>query len=283
MSRSLLGLLRISFSLLLVLTSGCGSNSNSELENKWERSFQYKAEDNHCQVSAPSVELNLPEFYQKHCSLYGLPIVSSDQVPDLALEVAWSQASLLFENRHDVLQAVIERGVVVAIMSENEVTLDIPEHSALDPFMNTRARGLGASDSEPASSAAEENILCYPHSRYLGENILIHELAHTFHTMGLNKIDNQFDAQLQETFETAREAGKWRNTYSMTNHYEYWAEGVQSYFDINQTVDIIDGVHNFVNTREELILHDPDLYNLISSTLLTEKMIPLCPESAKNL
>src|SRR5690606_17564659 len=41
-----------------------------------------------------------------------------------------------------------------------------------------------------------------------------------------------------------------------TNHHEYFAEGVQSWFDNNREND---NEHNHVNTRAELIAYDPGL------------------------
>jgi hypothetical protein len=50
--------------------------------------------------------------------------------------------------------------------------------------------------------------------------------------------------------------GLWRGKYAATNHYEYFAEGVQSWFDNNREND---HDHNHVNTRAELIDYDPAL------------------------
>ena len=45
------------------------------------------------------------------------------------------------------------------------------------------------------------------------------------------------------------EEGLWKGKYAATNFHEYWAEGVQSWFDTNREND---HDHNHVNTREEL-------------------------------
>ena len=58
--------------------------------------------------------------------------------------------------------------------------------------------------------------------------------------------------------------GLWRNTYAATNYKEYWAEGVQSWFNVNKEVLRVDGIHNDINTRRELIKYDPELAKLIS-------------------
>jgi hypothetical protein len=51
-------------------------------------------------------------------------------------------------------------------------------------------------------------------------------------------------------------AGLWKTKYAATNHHEYFAEGVQSWFDNNREND---HDHNHVNTRAELIEYDPGL------------------------
>lgn len=54
--------------------------------------------------------------------------------------------------------------------------------------------------------------------------------------------------------------------YASTNIEEYWAEGVQNWFNVNAEVDNDegDGKHNKINTREELKRYDPGLYNILA-------------------
>jgi dipeptidyl-peptidase-4 len=51
-------------------------------------------------------------------------------------------------------------------------------------------------------------------------------------------------------------AGLWKGKYASVNHHEYFAEGVQSWFDDNREND---HDHNHVNTRAELLEYDPGL------------------------
>jgi hypothetical protein len=51
----------------------------------------------------------------------------------------------------------------------------------------------------------------------------------------------------------------------MANAEEYWAEGVQSYFDANKTVDPPNGIHNAIDTRAKLKEYDRDLFSLIDA------------------
>jgi len=50
--------------------------------------------------------------------------------------------------------------------------------------------------------------------------------------------------------------GLWAGKYASVNHYEYFAEGVQSWFDNNRQPD---HDHNHVDTRKELREYDPGL------------------------
>ena len=56
------------------------------------------------------------------------------------------------------------------------------------------------------------------------------------------------------------DAGLWAGTYAATNADEYWAEGVQSWFDLNDPPGL---VHNEINKRAELEEYDPALASLI--------------------
>jgi hypothetical protein len=54
-------------------------------------------------------------------------------------------------------------------------------------------------------------------------------------------------------------AGLWKTKYASVNHAEYFAEGVQSWFNNNRPPD---HDHNHVDTRKELRDYDPGLAEL---------------------
>jgi cyclophilin family peptidyl-prolyl cis-trans isomerase len=203
-------------------------------------------------------EFKLSPFYQKHTEVGGLPVVGSTRVSDFALlEAAWIVRQML-TNRADILQAMAANHTRLAVMACHEYTTDIPEHSRLKPrvFWDRRARGLGAEPGAPAVSCGEENLLCFPRDPYSAENICIHEFAHAIHDMGLSKLDPTFDKRLRAAYHSATNAGLWKGTYAAVDHHEYWAEGVQSWFDNNRENDAL---HNHVNTRAELKGYDVGL------------------------
>ena len=123
-------------------------------------------------------------------------------------------------------------------------------------FWDARARGTGGSETDPYCTCAEENVLGYPGDPYSTECILIHEFAHCIHLRGMANIDPTFDRRLKKTYAKAMNAGLWKGKYASVNHHEYFAEGVQSWFNNNRPPD---HDHNHVDTRVELKKYDPGL------------------------
>jgi hypothetical protein len=222
----------------------------------------------------------LSDFYQKCVLADGLPIVSSKRVNDYALLEAAYIVDQMLAHRQDIRQALIHHRVRVTVMAYNERTTDVPEHSDLQPadYWDRRARGLGATRIRPAISCAEENLLEYPGDPYRGENILVHEFAHTIHQMGLREVDKTFDKRLRQAYEQAMKAGLWRGTYAATNHSEYWAEGVQSWFHCNRTND---RQHNHVNDRDTLRQYDPALAKLLEEVFHNNDWFYVPPSQRK--
>jgi cyclophilin family peptidyl-prolyl cis-trans isomerase len=205
--------------------------------------------------------LKLDRFYQKHLDAGGLPVLGSAKVSDNALaEAAWIVRQML-TGRDDILRAMKDTKVRVVVMAAGEYTTDVPEHSRMSPkpFWDRRARGLGATPANPVVSCGEENLLTYPRDPYPNENIFVHEFAHAVHGTGLNRVDPTFDRRLRAAYDAGRERGLWKNTYAATNKAEYWAEGVQCWFDDNAPADAL---HNHVRTRDQLKQYDPDLAKL---------------------
>lgn len=209
-------------------------------------------------VTAPPKSLKLDPFYKKYVDAHGFPVVSSENVNDYALKEAAYLVDLMLAKRPDVKAAMVHSGSRLIVMAHDEFTTDIPEHSKLKPrlFWNARARGLGGSRTDPVCSCAEENLLCFPGDPYSTENILIHELAHNIHLRGMVRVDPTFDDRLKAAYEAAMKKGLWAGKYASTNKNEYFAEGVQSWFDNNRPPD---HDHNHVDTRKELQEYDPGL------------------------
>ena len=207
--------------------------------------------------------LDLAPSYRNFIDCCGFPVLGSEKVSDHAMREAAYLIDRMLEGRDDIRRAMAENKVRFVVMAPSEMTTDVPEHSDLTPkrYWDRRARGLGATRARPAVSCGEENLLRLPGDPYAAENILVHEFSHAIHEMGLREVGEDFDGRLRRAYEQAKAEGLWEGTYAATNPNEYWAEGVQSWFDTNRPPD---GSHNHVDTREELKEYDPRLAALIA-------------------
>lgn len=223
------------------------------------------------EITVPPASLKLDPFYKKYMNVNGIHVISSWRVPDSCFYAAYITIKALTDMLPaEVLESMTSRDTRIGIMARYEGTTDIPEHAYLanDTSLNwdVRARGLGGTLDLPLTTCAEENILAYQIDKYHAEDILIHEFAHTIHDVGISPITSGFNSRLEALLEAAIKNGRWTNTYAATNIWEYWAEGVQNWFNVNAEIDNNggDGKHNKVNTREELKVYDPGLYEILS-------------------
>lgn len=227
-----------------------------------------KAEVVDGEVIPPPKSASVPAFYSKYVSASGYPIVGSERVSDYALKEAAHLVNAMLAKRPDLRAAMIKSGSRLCVMAHDEYTTDLPEHQFLGrgpekmggvdakDFWDARARGLGGSETDPYCSCGEENLLGFPGDPYSTENILIHEFAHNIHLRGMVNVDPTFDQRLRDAYAKAMAQGLWKKTYASVNFHEYFAEGVQSWFDNNREND---AEHNHVNTRAELLEYDPGL------------------------
>ena len=217
----------------------------------------------------PADKDGVPAFYSQRVSAHGFPIVASARVNPYALKEAAYLVDMMLAKRPDVREAMIKSGARMCIMAHDEFTTDLPEFTRMaagkmkdfpgvtaKDYWDARARGLGGSETDPLCSVAEENVLAYPGDPYAAECILIHEFAHNIHLRGLVNVDPTFDKRLKRAYDAAMQTGLWKGKYASVNHHEYFAEGVQSWFDNNR---VNDHDHNHVHLRSQLVEYDPGL------------------------
>jgi len=254
-------------------------------------------------IAAPPAALGLDPFYSKYADAFGIPIVSSKRVPDAALLLARDIVNYMLLERPDIRRVMVERHSRVLVMAESEGEMDLPERrnwtkpAKDDPrltpreratydapngigamtdaeYWNNRARGMGGS----ITSAAEENILGYPGTKYFGEHILVHEFSHNIMS-ALRTADPALFARIQPAYEAAKAAGKYRGQYAINTVAEYWAEGTQWWFWSN--IEFYDGTTR-VQSPDDLKAYDPALYDLLDQVYAGHH-IPADIYYAKNL
>ena len=244
----------IPFLMLLFIATGCKKSKDTEQAIS--------------EITAPPASLGLDPFYKKYVDADGIPIISSENVADQALLNARDIVKDMISGLPTVKAKMILNHIRVGIIGISERPTQMPEYRDLyTAFPGTdwdnRARAYGATIERPLTTDCEENLLCKPGDRYVGEEILTHEFSHAIHELGLRFTDPTFDTRLQAAYNNAIYTGLWLNTYAATDVREYWAEGVQDWYNSNLEAIPTNGVHNQVNTRTELQTYDPELYNLI--------------------
>lgn len=235
-------------------------------------------------IAPPPASLALDTFYKKHIDAIGIPLVSSNKVPDAALLIGRDIVNYMLARRPDIRAELVRRKARVLIMAETEMETDLPERSnwkkptredrRLTPgerenydkpggiasmtdreYWNKRARGMGGT----VTSCAEENLLGYPGTRYYGENILVHEFSHNM--MGaLRNADSALFAEIQPAYEAAKAKGMYKGQYAINTVAEYWAEGTQWWFWSNY--EFYDG-ETRIQTPDDLKAYDPALYSIL--------------------
>jgi hypothetical protein len=220
-----------------------------------------------CEVTpvpdAIRASFNLDPFYQKYADADGLPIATSSVVTDPAITLACQLVKEMTGFKDGVRQALIDGGMRFTLIATSEELSSLPEIAArYGTSLNQRARGLG---SLVPTICAEENILCQrAQDRWRGENICVHEYAHTILDWGVVRADPGFRARVQSAYQAALASGNFANTYAESSVAEFWAEGVQDWYSSNLQSIPANGIHNSVNTRDELRTASPELYQLVS-------------------
>ena len=230
-------------------------------------------------VAAPPAGVD--PFYQRYRDANGIPVLASAAVADAAVASACPVVVRMLSARDDVRQTMIGQQMRVAVIARDEVTTDLPDYRNLYTIFPNEEdwdalRGVGATIMIPLSSAGEENVLCQADDPNRGENMLVHTFAIAVR-LGLQATDSTFAARLQAARDAASVAGLWQGTLAARDPMQYFAEGVEDWFDTSPDVSPPNGVHNEINTREELQAYDPNLAALVKEAMPSDGWRPKCP------
>jgi hypothetical protein len=199
-------------------------------------------------------------FYKKYIDVGGMPVVGAEVVADQALVRTHEIVTHLLAGRPDIVQAMAASGMYLIIIGKDQVYTDMPEYRGHPnpAFQNERVRGTGGKP----TSFGEENLLSLPLDRYDDESIGVHEFCHTIDG-ALRGLDSNWSEQKNAVFRSVRQKGLYENAYAGSNAGEYWAEICQAYFDCNR---VNNWNHGPIGTREQLMVYDPEGYELVRAT-----------------
>ena len=227
-----------------------------------------------------SLRKTLDPFYKQHIIDGGLVVAGSEKVSLYALGEAGYLANKMLANRPDIMQDLFDkRKMFVAVMAYCELQTDLPDCRGMSLWWAYRARGLG---SRPVS-CGEENLLDLKGDPYKGENIFIHEFAHGIHSV----LGEEFNVRLRELYDQAKASGRFGGYAIDGGVAEFWAEGVQTWFECNGRKRPKSGrgsdsftalgpkgeVACHLTTREQLKTYCPELARLIDDTFGQNKWV----------
>ncbi|GIL65044.1 hypothetical protein Vafri_18899 [Volvox africanus] len=204
--------------------------------------------------------------YRQRSSVLEMPIWAFDCVSEAAVtRLAQIVGVMLAHSPAPLLKRLVEGGASFAVFGTDQVVTDVPAHRFMryntGRNLDTSARGLGATPAVPVTSCGEENLTMQGDRWYPCQSILIHEVGHMVHNMGLPSGPEGVEGVL-EAYRAAMKARLYpKGCYMMTNEQEYWAVAVESWFESTIRGDVNGGI----KTRAQLRKHDPRLAALLEA------------------
>jgi hypothetical protein len=254
-----------------------------------EQDWRYEPLRKQPSVIRPPEFVHTDPYYTKFTYAREFPVLGSDKVGDEAMLKANDTIRKMFAYRHDILKAMIAGGARLVILGRNEKLSDLPEFkdSKKTPGFD-ESRYLDYTDELKLMVVPEENVLCLPREPFAGECMVVNVFAKgLYRATGLRPVDPAFDRQPQKqqyelrvkrmdvqfdqalgkAFENAASKKLWAGTSAARDRAEYWAAGVEAYFDAAGEGQPPNGAARPIVTRELLKAHDPDLYALVDETM----------------
>ncbi len=240
-------------------------------------------------VGPPPAKLNIDPYYSKFTYAREFPVLGSKRVSDRALLRANDTIRKMFAYRHDILKALIADGARLVVLGPGEQLSDLPEFKkAKDQAGFDAVRYLEYTPALKLMAVPEENVLGLANDPFAGRCMVVSVFARALYQVaGLRPVDPNFDRQrgkqqyelrvkrldiefdhrLQKVYEQAMSKNLWKGTPAARDRVEYWANGVEAYFDAAGHGSPPDLADRPVTTREALRAYDPELYALVDETM----------------
>lgn len=184
-------------------------------------------------------------------------VVATCNPQSIALDVCTYLIRRCLENTsYDIIDQLA--GSRVLVLGESEVLTNNVEFICLKGQLTSNGRtidslrGLGASQGLKISATAEENLLRLANDSYYNENIFIHEFGH--HIMNLCLTPALVNLITEDYLQALKNPSFIATEYNLTNALEYWAEGVQAWFNASNRTDVNNGINRRSIMQEKDIL-----------------------------
>jgi hypothetical protein len=253
-------------------------------ENDW----RYKPLRVQPSVMAPPAQFKAHAYYTKFTYAREFVVLGSKHVSDEALLKANDTVRKMFAYRHDVLKAMIADGARLVVLGKKERLSDLPEFqdAAKKPGFD-EVRYVDYTPALKLLVVPEENVLRLPGDPFAGKVLVVSVFAKGLYLvcglrpaleeapkgpkqqyeLRVKRLDVEFDRQLGKLFDAARAGGQWKGTPAGNDRAEYWAAGVEAYFDAAGAGYPPHGADRPITTREALKAYDAGLYGLVDETM----------------
>jgi hypothetical protein len=254
-----------------------------------EKDWRYQPLRRQPSVLPPPAKFKVHPYYTKFTFAREFTVLGSNQVCDEALLKANDTIRKMFAYRHDILKALIADGARLVVLGRQEKLSALPEFKdAKNQAGFDEVRYFEYSPSLRLMVVPEENVLCLSHEPFAGQCMVIGLFAKALYQvtglrpvianfeqqrdrqqyeLRVKRMDVEFDHRLGKLYEGAMGKGLWKGTAAAHSRVDYWAAGVEAYFDAageGQPPNLADRP---ITTRELLKAYDPDLYALVDETM----------------
>jgi hypothetical protein len=258
---------------------------NLSPENDW----RYRPLRTQPSVMAPPAQFKVHPYYTKFTYAREFVVLGSKHVENEALLKANDTIRKMFAYRHDVLKAMIADGARLVVLGRREKLSDLPEfQDAKQKAGFDEVRYLDYTPALKLMVVPEENVLRLAGEPFAGRSMVVSVFAKGLYQvtgrrpvqldfgkkggrqqyeLRVKRLDIEFDNQLGKLFEEARTRGLWKGTPAGRDRVEYWAAGVEAYFDAAGTGLPPHNADRPITTREALKSYDPALYALVDETM----------------
>jgi hypothetical protein len=239
-------------------------------------------------VMPPPAKFNINPYYTKFTFAREFTVLGSNRVSDEALLKANDTIRKMFAYRHDILKALITAGARLVVLGRGEKLSNLPEFKDAKGQGFEEVRYFEYTPSLRVLVVPEENVLGLVEEPFAGKCMLISLFAKALYQvtalrpaipnfeqqrdrqqyeLRVKRLDSEFDQRLGKIYEDAMSKNLWKGTPAARNRVEYWAAGVEAYFDAGGDGQAPNLADRPITTREMLKAYDADLYALVNETM----------------
>lgn len=214
------------------------------------------------------------ELYTKSICAYGVPIVSTDDVPDWVLYRAYDILEVYLRkvnNEYPEMIETLHKNLSnVIVIGEHEYNIQHPDWKDYEEMMGEAGKTERRGGADYTTTVLVDDLgITDPNSWYSSFCGLVHEFSHTFMNCGIGEADGagarddifyEIKAAYDAAYKEYQSSGKYsESSYDMNNYQEYWAGQVGRWFNANGTNLNVPNA-NQLTEREQLKQYDPAIY-----------------------